>query len=103
MWWDELPVAAFCCQEILDPRHLGWMLKRVVPPGADWTPWTLVPMSEWMTLSLPRRVMKCLKSSKKCLSGETCDNFNVDSLCHRTNKYGDVALGCLLAVCGSQL
>ena len=30
MWRDKLPVATFCCQEILDPRHLGWTLKHVV-------------------------------------------------------------------------
>ena len=95
MWWDKPPVVAFCGQEILDPRHLGWTLKRVVPLGADWTPWTLVPMSEWMTLSLPRRMMKRLKAARSASVVRLVTSSIRTAFV--TYKYGDVTLNSLLA------
>jgi len=82
----------------LDLCYLGWTLQHVID--------LLQLVGRFLEVGFVVRINdpwfsptcdETPQCSNKCLSSEACDNFDVDSLCHKANKYGYVALGSLLA------
>ena len=93
VWWDEFPLASFCCQEVLDGCHLRCGLQYLVGGmkfiSSSLEVGTIVRMNgPWS----PSTCDGASQGSKKCFSSQTSDYFNMDCLGGKVNKCSNVTL-----------
>jgi len=89
--WNRTPLASFCCQVILDRRHLWFGLEYFVE----------IMKFIWCSLEIGTIVWiydpwfsptsdESLQSIQYCFSSPTGDYFDVYCLCGKGNKYSNV-------------
>jgi hypothetical protein len=85
MWWNESSVTSFCGQ-VLYSCHLWWRVKHVVYfMKLIWCSLEVCAIIRIDCFWFSSTCYETSSGSKECFGSDTCDNVNVDSLCHKTN------------------